>query len=101
AEERGARNSGDAVRAAGKVLPVEQDQADDLAEAEGDDGEVVAAQPQHRKAEEEAGERGEDAGGRQADPEREAEVLCDQRIGISADRIERDVAEIEEPGEAD
>ena len=42
-----------------------------------------------------------DAGERQADPERQAEGLRDQRVGIGADRVERDVAEIEQPGEAD
>ena len=34
--------------------PVDQDDADDLAEAERHDGEIVAAQTQHRKAEQEA-----------------------------------------------
>ena len=92
---------GDAVRAAGEILPVEQDEPDDLAEAERDDGEIVAAQPQHRKAEQEAGEGGEDAGERQTDPERKADILREQRIGIGADRVEGDVAEIEQPGEAD
>ena len=101
AEERRPRDARNAVRAAGEVLPVEQDQADDLAEAERDDGEIVAAQPQHRKSEQDAPEGGEDAGKRQADPERQAEVLREQRIGIGADRVEGDVAEVEEAGEAD
>ena len=74
AEEGRPRNAGDAVRAAGQALPVEQDEADDLAEGERDDGEIVAAQPQHRKAEQDAPERGEDAGERQADPERQPEI---------------------------
>ncbi len=83
------------------ALPVQQHQPDDLAEGHGDDGEIVAAQPQHRKAEDDAPERGEDAGERQADPEREAEVFGEQRVGIGADRIEGDVAEVEQAGEAD
>src|SRR5690606_16800636 len=37
-EEAGARYVGDAVRAARHRIPVQQDNADDLAEAEGDDG---------------------------------------------------------------
>ena len=101
AEERRARNSGDAVRPAGETLPVEQDKPDDLAEAERDDGEIIAAQAQHRKAEQYAGKRGEDAGERQADPERQAEGLRDQRVGVGADGVERDITEIEEAREAD
>ena len=41
------------------------------------------------------------AGERQADPERQAEGRRQQRVGIGADRIEGDVAEIEQAGEAD
>ena len=36
-----------------------------------------------------------------ADPERPAEVLCEQRVGVGADGVEGDVAEIEQAGEAD
>ena len=100
-KKRRPRDAGDAVRAAGEALPVEQHEADDLAEGERDDGEIVAAQPQHREAEQDAPERGEDAGERQADPERQAEVLRQQRVGIGADRVERDIAEVEQAGEAD
>ena len=38
---------------------------------------------------------------RQADPEAEPEILRQQREGIGADRVEGDVAEIEQAGEAD
>ena len=41
------------------------------------------------------------AGGRQQDPERPAEFGAEQRVGIGADRVEGDVAEIEQAGEAD
>ena len=41
------------------------------------------------------------AGERQQDPERQAEGLCQQRVGIGADRVEGDVAEIEQAGEPD
>ena len=91
----------DAVGAVGEGVPVDQHEADDLAEGEGDDGEVVAAQPQHREAEDHAPAGGEDAGERQADPERPAEMLGKQGVGIGADRVEGDVAEIEQAGEAD
>ena len=83
------------------VVPVEQDDADDLAEAERHDREIVAAQPQHRKAQQDAERGGEQAGQRQADPEAEAEVVREQRVGVGADRVERDVAEVEQAGEAD
>ena len=101
AEQRRPRDVGDAGRAAGEVRPVEQDEPDDLAEGEGDDGEVVAAQPQHREAEDHAPGRGEDAGERQADPEAPAEIVGEEREGIGADRVEGDVAEVEEAGVAD
>ena len=41
------------------------------------------------------------AGGRQQDPERQAEMRGEQRIGVGADGIEGDVAEVEQAGEAD
>ena len=40
-------------------------------------------------------------GGRQQDPERQAEMRAEQRVGIGADRVEGDVAEVEQAGEAD
>ena len=82
-------------------LPVDQHQADDLTERQRDDREIVAAQPQHRKAEQHAPERGKDAGERQADPERQVEGRRQQRVGIGADRVERHVAEVEQACEAD
>ena len=100
-EEARPRNAGDAVGAVGEALPVDQDEADDLAEGQRDDGEIVAAQAQHRKAEHHAPAGGEHAGERQADPERPAEMLGQQRVGVGADRVERDVAEVEQAGEAD
>ena len=70
AEEASARGiAGDAGVAVGQVHPVDEHEADDLAEGQGDDGEIVAAQAQHREAEQDAPEGGEDAGERQADPE--------------------------------
>ncbi|MEZ0081350.1 hypothetical protein ABIF72_003824 [Bradyrhizobium japonicum] len=100
-KNEGRRNAGDAVGAAGEALPVDDDEADDLAEGERHDGEIVAAQAQHGEAEQHAPERGEDAGKRQADPERPAEIGGKQRVGIGAHRVEGDVAEIEQAGEPD
>ena len=51
------------------VDPVDADDADDLAEGQRHDRQIVAAQPQHGEAQHDAPERGEDAGHRQADPE--------------------------------
>ncbi len=101
AEEGRPRDAGDAVRPVRHLVPVEQDDADDLAEAERDDRQVVAAQPQHRKAEREPETGGEGAGHRQALPEAEAEMRRYQRVAVGADRVEGDVAEVEQPGEAD
>jgi hypothetical protein len=64
------------LHSAGQGRPVDQDEADDLAEGERDDGEIVAAQAQHRKAEQDAPERRQDAGQRQADPERQPKCLA-------------------------
>ena len=101
AEKADVRDAGDAGVTVGQVDPVDQDDADDFAEGERHDGEIVAAQPQHRKAEDDAPHRREHAGERQADPEREAEGRREQRIGIGADGVEGDIAEVEQAGEAD
>ena len=98
-----------------------EDARDDLAEGERHDRQVVAAQPQRRGAEHHAPHRGE----RHRDEEHEEEVDVDARAASSrlvgrqdvdvrvgncsdkpadderADRVERDVAEVEQAGEAD
>jgi hypothetical protein len=83
-------------------LPVDQHDADDLAEAQRDDREIVAAQAQHREAEQHAEEGGQGcrraAGRCQKD---RSKLRRQQRVGIGADRVEGDVAEIEQAGEAD
>ncbi len=101
AEKGDARNRADAGVAIGERRPVGENNADDLAESEGDDGEIIAAQPEHREAERDAPERGERPGDRQADPERPAEMRREQRVGVGADRVEGDIAEVKETGEAD
>ena len=101
AEEARARDVGQAVGAAGDLVPVEQDDADDLAEAQRDDGQVVAAQAQDGKAQHDAEARGEQAGQRQAGPEAQPEGLREQGVGVGADGVEGDVAEVEQAGEAD
>ena len=101
AEERRARHAGNAGIAAGEIDPVDGHEANDLAECQRDDGQVVAAQPQHRKAEQDAPEGCQNARQRQADPEPEVVVLRQQGEGVGADGVESDVAEIEQAGETD
>ena len=45
AEQRRPRNAGDAVRPVCEVVPVQKHDADDLAEGERHDGQIVATQP--------------------------------------------------------
>src|SRR5690606_15518885 len=99
AEKARARNLADAAGAAGERAPVDEHEADDLAESQSDDGQIIAAQTQDRKAEDDAEQRGDDAGDRQAYPERHAEIHGQQSEGIGADRVEGDIAEIEQAGE--
>ena len=54
---------GDALRAVGEIegfVEVVGEHPDNLAEAEGDDGQVIAPQPQDRQAEQNAGQRRDD-----------------------------------------
>ena len=52
-----------------RLCQLSEDEANDLAERQRDDGEIVAAQPQHRKSEQHAPACRENAGKRQTDPE--------------------------------
>ena len=97
-----------ALRAVGDVdrrVQIVQEDADDLAEAERDDGEVVAAQPQRRRAQQHAEERRDQrrpAAASIQQRQMHAEVRRgEQRIDVGADRVERDVAEVEQAGVAD
>ncbi len=83
------------------VRPVDQHDADDLAERERHDGQVVAPQPQHGEAQQHARRRREQPGERQAGPEAQPEAGRHQREGVGADRVEGDVAEVQQPGEPD
>ena len=85
----------------------------DLAEAEGHDGQVVAVQPQHRQAEQHAGdgrhrepdeEEDVEPAGRQREAAAEDQVgvrRAEDRPGVRADREEGHVAEVEQAGQAD
>ena len=75
AEEADIRNAGNAGVAVGEIHPVDQHEADDFAEGQRHDREIVAAKPQNRKAEDHAPHRGEDAAsGRQTQNDRRKEV---------------------------
>jgi hypothetical protein len=97
----------DALRTVGDVerlREVVHEDAHDLAEAERDDGEVVAAQAKSRRSQHGAGEAGHRRADRQDDPERQVQAEMrrgQQRIDIGADGEEGHVAEVEQAGEAD
>jgi hypothetical protein len=94
-------DAGNAVRPAGEILPVQQYETDDLAEGEGDNRKIVAAQSQDGKAQQDAPEGCENSRERQANPEGPAEILRQQRKGIGADRVKGDIAEVEQARETD
>ena len=82
---------------------VEED-AHDFAKAQGHDREVIAAQLQGRRAQQDAEDRRDRRTDRQHDPERQVQPemgTCQQRVRVRADRVERDVAQIEQPGKPD
>ena len=112
------RHLGDAGGTVGDAVEVARGDADDLAEAERHDGEVVTAQAQGRRAEEDAGDQRHRDGDRDADRERDRpllrepepalERLDDRRVGrpeqrdrVGAEGVEADVAEVEQAGQAD
>ena len=113
AEDRGLGDAGDARRPAREPDPVVGHDADDLAEAERHDGEVVAAHAQRRVADEHPGEGGQQPADDEVDPRQppvgvdvDAELhledlVEDDRRVVGADGVEGHVAEVEQPGEAD
>ena len=90
----------DAVRPA-RVVPVVERDPGHLAEAQGHDGEVVAAQAQRRVAEDGAGGAGEDHGQRQRGEEVQVGLGHQERARVGADGEERRIAQVQEPGVAD
>ena len=73
-EEGWLRDAVDAVCPACQALPVQDYDADDLAEGQRHDGEVVASQAKHWKSKCNAQERRQQAGERETHPERPAEL---------------------------
>ena len=97
----------DALRAVGDIersIEVVKENADDLAETERYDGEIVAAELQRGCAEQHAKSAGDSRAQGENDPERKmnAEVRRrQQRIDVRADGVEGDVPEIEQARETD
>ncbi len=86
----------DASRAA-EPIAVPGGEADDLTEAEGDDGEVVASKPQGGCAEQKTGEHREADRERQRGPEAEMRVSRREHADrVRADRVEGDITEVEQ-----
>ena len=109
AKECGLGNS-DALRTIGEAEPVHQHKADHFSEGKRNDGQIVAAQAQHRKAEDDTPCRSKKSGKRQgyiegprhdaiAKPQRQIDRR-EQGIGVGANCIKRDVTEIEQSGQS-
>ncbi len=97
----------DALRSVGDVdrgVEVVHEDANDLAESQRHDRQVVAAKLERRRAEQHAEKAGDAGAERQDHPERQVQAEVrrrEQGVDVGADRIERDIAEVEQPGEAD
>ena len=98
--EKGGGRGRHAVGAAGEGQPVVQYQANDLPEAEGDDGQIVTVHAQYREAEQGTCGGGHDCRQRQHAPEAQAEILVSQRQAVRTNRIERDIPQIQQAGQA-
>ena len=100
-------DQGDALRTVGDVdrcVQVVHENAHDFAEAEGDDGQIIPTQLERGRTEEHAKDAGNDPAQREDDPERQVQPEMragQQSIEVGTDRIEGDVAEIEQTGKAD
>ncbi len=93
AEKHGSVDAGQAVRAArdAKDIVLEGD-ADDFAEADGDDGQVVAPQMKDGADEEESHQAGGDRPDGQKCQNRDLVVQVQDGGGVGADAVERGVA---------
>ena len=93
--------------AAGDAVEVVGEEEDDLAETQRHDGQVVAAKPQGRDAQDDAEEHREDDGEGNGEEGVEVDVKGrwrrqgpgHPRGGVSADGVEGDVAQVQQPGE--
>ena len=72
--DAGSVNTQDAIGTVGKRHPVVQNDADDFAETQGDDGQVIPAHAQGRIADDAPGDASRKGRHRQAEPERDMKV---------------------------
>ncbi len=115
-EEDGRSSDGrDALGTVGDVdglVEVVGEHPDDLAEAEGHEGQVVAVEPQHGQAQENARSRGHADADQEEDeepPRRQREGASPEHLiglgrsedgpGVGSDREEGDIAQVQEPGQ--
>ncbi|MNE12298.1 hypothetical protein D3C80_1050860 [compost metagenome] len=105
----------DALRPVGEVyrlVEIVHEDADDLAKAQGDDGQVVAAQLEHRRADQHPADRRSHRRQRDDHPQRPvhhpAGKPCqvqvrrgEQGVQVGADGIETDVAHVQQAGITD
>ncbi|MNL64420.1 hypothetical protein D3C87_1886350 [compost metagenome] len=89
----------DAVRAAGDLGIVQQQDAHDLTEPQRDNRQIIAAQAQHREPEQKTEECGDHTRQRQALPETQAVIMVQQCVSVSANRIETAVAQYQQTGQ--
>jgi hypothetical protein len=100
-------NQRDALRPVGDIdrrIQVVEEDADNFTETERDDGQIVAAQLERWRTEQDAKDAGNHGANRQNDPERQVQAEMrtgQQRVNVSAHGIEGDVTEIEQAGKAD
>src|ERR1700722_17311200 len=87
------RNAGQSHRAPGEALPVENDEAHDLADRQGRDRDVMPTQAEGRKDEQRAKRGRYDPGRRDGSDCRRAEVGGEQRRRLPRDRQQRGVTE--------
>jgi hypothetical protein len=94
-------NSKDAVRAVSDSVPVVQNEADDLPEAQGHDRQVVPSEAKHGDAQQNAEDHGKSSSQNQCRPERKTDPRVQKSIGVGPHCIKGDIAQIEKSGEPD
>lgn len=83
----------------GEVVPVLQDEPDDLSKPQGDDGQVVAPEPQDREAEQQAEGGCQGTGQRKGKPEPQAEMVVHQGVEVCTHGIEGHIPQVQESGQ--
>ena len=101
AHDRGGPNAGEPYVAAREASPVDQHQAEDLGEREGDQGQVVPEEPERRDAQEVAEDEGDPDRGQQRQPERGSPVAHQKRDRVCPEGKIRDIAQVKLPGVGD